>query len=47
MAGQKFTIYMEPNLIKDLKKIAIDKDTSVSKILSKLAIEYLKKEKSK
>ncbi|UZQ49888.1 hypothetical protein [Clostridium kluyveri] len=47
MAGQKFTIYMDPNLIKKLKKIAIDKDTSVSRILSKLAIEYLKEEKSK
>lgn len=47
VAGKKFTIYMDPNLIKDLKKIAIDKDTSVSKILSELAIEYIKKEKDK
>ncbi len=45
VAGKKITLYMEPNLIKDLKKIAVDKDTSVSKILSDLATEYLKKEK--
>jgi len=36
---------MDPELIKELKKLAIDKETSVSKILSELAIEYIKKEK--
>lgn len=47
VAGQKLTIYMNPELIKDLKKVAIDEDTSVSQILSKLAIEYVKNAKNK
>ncbi len=47
MAGKKLNIYMEEYLIKDLKKIAIDKDTSVSKILTELAVKYVKKEKDK
>ena len=45
VAGQKFTIYMDSSLIKDLKKIAIDKDTSASQIISELVNEYVKREK--
>jgi len=47
MAGKKLNIYMDEKLIKDLKKIAIDKDTSVSKILTELSIEYVKNAKNK
>ena len=47
MSGQKLTIYMDSKLIKDLKKLAIDEDTSVSQILSKLAMEYIKNAKNK
>lgn len=46
MAGQKLTIYMEPDIIKELKKAAIDEEKSLSKLLSELAIEYLKSKKS-
>lgn len=46
MPGRKFTTYLEDELIKDLKKIAIDKETSVSQILNDLAKIYVDKEKS-
>lgn len=43
MAGQKFTTYIESELLKKIKKQAIDEDTTVNKILEKLLIEYLDK----
>jgi hypothetical protein len=46
MPGRKFTTYLEDKLIKDLKKIAIDKETSVSQILNDLATVYVEKEKA-
>lgn len=43
MAGEKFTIYMEEQLKKDLKKAAIDENRSASEIISELVTDYLKK----
>jgi DNA-binding XRE family transcriptional regulator len=47
MAGEKFTIYMDEDLKKTLKKVAIDQKTSASEIISRLVIEYLNNIKSK
>ena len=44
MPGRKFTIYLDEELIKLLKKKAIDEDTSVSKILNTLGWEYVQQE---
>jgi predicted DNA-binding ribbon-helix-helix protein len=47
MAGKKVTIYLEEELIKKTKKIAVDEDTSMSKIVGELLEEYIKKHKGK
>jgi predicted transcriptional regulator len=48
MSGKrKFTIYLDDDLIKTLKKIAINEETSVSAILNKLGWEYVQKTKDK
>jgi metal-responsive CopG/Arc/MetJ family transcriptional regulator len=47
MAGEKFTIYMDEELKKTLKKVAIDQKTSASEIISRLVIKYLNDIKSK
>ena len=43
MVSENFNIYMNKKLKKELKKVAIDEDTSASEIISELVIEYLKK----
>lgn len=45
MAGEKFTIYMDSELKKRLKKRAIDEGRSSSEIISELVGEYLKHKK--
>jgi metal-responsive CopG/Arc/MetJ family transcriptional regulator len=45
MAGEKFTIYMDEQLKKNLKKAAIDENRSASEIISELVTDYLKKKK--
>jgi metal-responsive CopG/Arc/MetJ family transcriptional regulator len=42
MASENFNIYMDKKLKKELKKVAIDEDTSASEIISELVKEYLK-----
>lgn len=39
--SQKLTLYMPREVVKDLKRAAIDDDTSVSRILSELAQRWL------
>jgi len=46
LAGEKFTIYIEENLKKELKKRAIDENTSSSAIISELVKEYLQKKRT-
>jgi predicted transcriptional regulator len=41
MPGEKFTIYMDDELKRRLKKVAIDEKKSASEIITKLVIEYL------
>ena len=41
MPGEKFTIYMDNKLKKELKKIAIDENKSSSGIISELVQEYI------
>lgn len=41
MPGRKLTVYLEDELIKEGKKIAIEEDTSLSQILNKLLKEYI------
>jgi hypothetical protein len=43
VAGQKFTTFLDAELIKEIKIQAIKEDTSVNKIIEKLLREYLKK----
>lgn len=43
MPGQKFTTYIDSELLKKAKKQAIDEDTTVNKIIEKLLKEYLEK----
>jgi hypothetical protein len=38
MPGRKTTVYLDEDLVKEAKKIAIDKDTNLSQILN----NYLK-----
>lgn len=45
MASKKYTTYLDENLIKEIKKIAIDKETTVAQILNELIRDYIKKEK--
>lgn len=45
MPGKKFTTYLNEDLIKELKKLAIDKEISVSQIFNDLATAYIEKEK--
>lgn len=45
MAGEKFTIYMDSELKKVLKKVAIDEDRSASEIITELVKEYLNNKK--
>ena len=43
MPRQKFTTYIDSELLKKTKKQAIDEDTTVNKIIEKLLKEYLEK----
>lgn len=43
MPNIKVTIYIDKELIKSLKKKAIDEETNVSQLLSQLIKQYLKK----
>lgn len=43
MAGQKFTTYIDSELLKQAKIQAIKEDTTVNKIIERLLKEYLKK----
>lgn len=43
MAGQKFTTYLDSELLKEIKIQAIKEDTTVNKIIEKLLREYLGK----
>lgn len=43
MAGQKFTTYIDRELLKQAKIQAIKEETTVNKIIEKLLREYLKK----
>jgi transcriptional regulator with XRE-family HTH domain len=45
MAGEKFTIYMDEQLKKELKKAAIDESRSASEIITDLVKGYLKRKK--
>ena len=44
MAGQKFTTYIDSDLLKEIKIQAIRESTTVNKIIDKLLREYLKKQ---
>ncbi|WP_346887808.1 hypothetical protein [Clostridium sp. UBA1056] len=44
---KKLTTYIEEESIKELKKIALEKECSVSDILDELAKKYIEKEKNK
>lgn len=41
---RKANLYLEEHIIKTVKKIAIDNDTSMSAITEKLLEDYIKKE---
>ena len=43
MAGQKFTTYIDSELLKETKIQAIRENTSVNKIIEKLLRDYLKR----
>lgn len=45
MSGEKFTIYMDSELKKMLKKLAIDENRSASEIITELVKEYLEKKR--
>lgn len=47
MSGEKFTIYMDDELKKQLKKAAIDEGKSASHIISRLVKQYLQNKKMK
>lgn len=38
----KMMIYIQPDIHKQMKRLAVDKDTSVSAIVERLLQEYLK-----
>jgi metal-responsive CopG/Arc/MetJ family transcriptional regulator len=46
MPGEKFTIYMDIELKKELKKTAIDEGTNASAIITELVIKYLNEKKN-
>lgn len=46
MTSENFNIYIDRELKKELKKIAIDKDTSASEIITELVRDYLEKERA-
>lgn len=42
LAGEKFTIYMDADLKKTLRKVAVDEEKSASEIITELVKNYLK-----
>lgn len=45
MPTESFNISMDSELKKELKKIAIDENTTPSAIITKLVLEYIQKKK--
>jgi hypothetical protein len=48
MAGHRrqFLTYMDPEVIKDIKRAALDRDTSASDLVEQAVKEWLKKQKA-
>lgn len=47
MPGKNLNLFIDEELIKEAKKAAIELDTSLSKIVSELLIEFITKHKEK
>ena len=41
----KKDMYLDEDIVKEVKKLAIDRNTNISAIVNKLLIEYIKKGK--
>jgi len=44
---RKKDLYLDDDIVKAVKKIAVDEDTNLSAIVNKLLIEYLKEKHKK
>lgn len=45
MAGKKVNLFLDEDLIKEGKKLAVDEETSLSQIVSNLLRDYIQRKK--